>query len=338
MILIDSVYINSGGGKVLLEYIISKLVEKQFDNFFILLDKRLEFSSINRIEKIKHKFIKPSEYSRRKFYLKHKDLFISFFCFSNIPPPISISNKKVSIYFHNTLLINYNEIDLSLFEKFKFFLKKKYLMYLNRSNYIWISQSEEIKKLIQNKFAVCIEKVKIFPVFNIDLIKDCNKNLDINNNNYLYVADSSKHKNHKNLLSAWELFAKNNKKVFSLNLTIPENESNKNLLLRINRLVNNGYKIINHKNCNHSEIMNLYERCNYVIFPSLTESFGLPLVEAASAGCKIICADPYVYQVIKPSLVFNPIDVNSILNSLNLSKNYHKVDKSELIIKMKLIN
>jgi len=37
------------------------------------------------------------------------------------------------------------------------------------------------------------------------------------------------------------------------------------------------------------------------------------LIEAVNFGCKIIASDlPYVKAVVKPSLMFNPTDVNSI--------------------------
>jgi glycosyltransferase involved in cell wall biosynthesis len=59
------------------------------------------------------------------------------------------------------------------------------------------------------------------------------------------------------------------------------------------------------------------------LYPSLTESFGLPLLEAAKAGCKIIASDmPYVYEIVDPIEVFNPKDSISISKAIqNVSKN-----------------
>jgi hypothetical protein len=43
-------------------------------------------------------------------------------------------------------------------------------------------------------------------------------------------------------------------------------------------------------------------------------------VEAIENGCKVIGADlPYTYAVCKPSLVFNPLEVDSITEALSLS-------------------
>jgi glycosyltransferase involved in cell wall biosynthesis len=43
------------------------------------------------------------------------------------------------------------------------------------------------------------------------------------------------------------------------------------------------------------------------------ESFGLPLIEAAESGMKILASDlPFVYDVVKPSLTFNEQDPAAI--------------------------
>ena len=41
MILIDAIYINNSGGKVLLEYFINHLIRIGIDKYYFLLDKRL---------------------------------------------------------------------------------------------------------------------------------------------------------------------------------------------------------------------------------------------------------------------------------------------------------
>ncbi len=57
--------------------------------------------------------------------------------------------------------------------------------------------------------------------------------------------------------------------------------------------------------------------CPYLIFPSVTESFGLPLIEAADCGMKILASDlPYVYDVVKPSIVFSPYNKVSIADAV----------------------
>jgi len=182
-------------------------------------------------------------------------------------------------------------------------------------------------------------QVNIIPFFNTEYFFNCNLKLQLNNFNYLYVADSSSQKNHMILLSAWNHFAKKYKeKKLTLNLTLP-NSSSKEILDFIDKIQNDGVRIINHKDCNLEKIRELYKNCNYLIYPSLTESFGLPLIEAALSGCKVISSDlPYVYQVVSPSLVFDPTKEESIIDALSLSINFDNIKPTKIKIKSEIDN
>jgi glycosyltransferase involved in cell wall biosynthesis len=70
----------------------------------------------------------------------------------------------------------------------------------------------------------------------------------------------------------------------------------------------------------------------------LAESFGLGLVEAINCGCKVIGADlPYTYAVCKPSIVFNPLEVDSIVSALCLSLQ-DNIPPSQAIVKNQIQN
>jgi glycosyltransferase involved in cell wall biosynthesis len=72
------------------------------------------------------------------------------------------------------------------------------------------------------------------------------------------------------------------------------------------------------------ELHRQYMSSEFFIFPSLTESFGLGLIEAVECGCKVLGADlPYTYEVCQPSIVFNPLDDESFMKAFenSLSRN-----------------
>ena len=100
LILIDALYIHNGGGKVLLDLLINKLIEMNLThNLFFLFDSRYNVrkpieNHINFLQ------LESAELSRFKFYQKNK--FKSILCFANVPPPVKIK-VPVSIYFHNDL-------------------------------------------------------------------------------------------------------------------------------------------------------------------------------------------------------------------------------------------
>lgn len=334
MVLIDSTYINKSGGKVLLVYLIKYILEKKIEKkFFFLLDNRIDISNTLNLELLNVKYLVPSEKSRRDFYIKNIDSFNSIFCFANVPPPIIIKDKTVSIYFHNVLLANFFNANLSIPDIITLIIKKWYIKLFNYSNYIWITQTPSIKKLLVDNIGIKRDLVKVMPFFDVTKFHRCNSLMVENYTNYLYVADSSKQKNHLSLLLAWEKFTQFSENMnFTLHLTLSVNSSKK-ILDKIDFLKSTGRKIVNHKDCSVEEIRELYQNCNYFIFPSLAESFGLPLIEAASAGCKVIASNlPYVFNVIEPSLVFNPNDEQSIFNSLISSKDYSNVKNTKLLV------
>lgn len=316
MILIDSIYINQSGGKILLEYFIDSIFEKKIDkDFFFLFDVRFKSSRFLILNEQQYKIIVPSEKNRKKFYNEMSAKFDSIFCFANVPPPINIPFTDIYIFFQNALLLEYRGMNYSLIEGIKFFFKRQYIKFKSRKNYIWIVQTAEIKRTLVEKMGINPKMVNAMPFFRDNIYTKANHQLPQNINRILYVADGVNQKNHYILLKAWEIICNTTDLKLELNLTIPEKFTK--LCEYICRLNKNGCIIINNGFCNTSELKNLYSRCNYFIFPSLSESFGLPLIEAASAGCEIIASDlPYVYEVVKPLRIFNPKNVVSIVDAI----------------------
>ena len=67
------------------------------------------------------------------------------------------------------------------------------------------------------------------------------------------------------------------------------------------------------------------------------KSFGITLIEATTFGCDIICSDmDYSYQVVSPSLVFDPNSAKSIYNALLKSRSIKTLTSSKLMIKNKI--
>lgn len=337
MILIDSVYINTSGGKILLEYIIEYIFLKQRANpYYFLIDSRLESDKISLIPEDRLSVIKASEFVRRSFYLKKLTQFNSFFCFGNVPPPIRITYKSVHIYFHNSLLLDNQGKNYGLLARTILGLKKNYIRHRQTRNYSWIVQTSSMQILLNKRMGVEINKINVLPIFNVETKSGLNKQLIENNSNYLYVADGVAQKNHQLLLRVWETIFDKYKLELTLHLTVPSKFHE--LCRQIDSLVEKGVGIINHGYCDSEEIDSLYETCNYFIMPSLSESFGLPLIEAAKAGCEIIAADlNYVYDVVNPMSVFNPYDDVDLLKCI-IDSQKTKAGGTELIVNNEIEN
>ena len=331
MILIDTVYIHQSGGKTLLNYFLVNLEAHEIE-YALLLDSRIDASFIDTLKNAKFiSIIKPSEYERLRFYKKYNLCFTSIFCFANVPPPLIIENIDVYIYFHNVLLLSslFEKNGYNLFKNLKFIFKRIYILKKNSSNYNWVVQTNYIKLLLRRKLFLRDKKILVVPFFKINKVVPI-KRIEFKHR-FIYVADGVNQKNHNRLLSAFEIMHENGFNP-SLALTVPINF--KTLQNRIHQLKAKGLNIENYGTLESDELEALYTNSQFLIFPSLKESFGLPLLEATAYGCKVIASNlPYVNEIICPSDVFDPIDISSIYNSL--LRNFDNINTKETTIKVK---
>lgn len=336
MILLDATYINVSGGKVLLEYFIKNIQEKKIiSNFFFLLDERLESEYVDSLSSKQYTKITNSEGKRKRFYQNLPTDITRIFCFGNIPPPIKVDGKDVFILFHNALLLTNGNAQYNLKTRLIYGIKKLYIKKKAESEYRWIVQTKYMSNLLAKVLTIPQSTIEILPFYEENRFKGLNKQLQQNKNQFLYVADGVKQKNHLSLLKAWEVIYDKKKLPITLHLTIPPN-----YILLINeviRLQSKGISIINHGFCNFAELEDLYRTCNYFINPSLAESFGLPLIEAAEAGCEIISADlEYVYEVIKPMATFDPYNSSNIAKTIMDVYDGSYLTKTDIIVKNKI--
>lgn len=304
-VLIDALYINNSGGKVLLDYLINTIIEKDLSNkFYFLLDPRGKY---DYLDKINYEIGKPSMLFRFQFYSKKKENFNKVFCFANLPPLVRLNNTEVYTYFHNTLIVDPPK-KYSLKKKIYLLIQKSILIFFKNNTTFWIMQSNNVANLFRQSIKLDVKRIKIIPFFKLETL--IQSSISKQKNTFIYASSGAEHKNHKNLLKAWgELNVQDyNPKLV---LTIPD--INVTLQDQINTLNNRGADIVNLGYLPFDTLKSIYLKTEFLIYPSLSESFGLPLIEAINFGCKILASDlPYVKAVVKPSLVFNPTDVNSI--------------------------
>jgi glycosyltransferase involved in cell wall biosynthesis len=303
MILVDSVFINNGGGKVLLDYLVHVFENRNLEVYY-LFDKRCKGFYLNIPEERKC-FIGASLFARIKFYKANQYKFSKILCFGNIPPLFSI-NAKVFTYFHQPLYLNISE-EYSFFEKIKFKLKVLVIKFSLKNSDYWFVQSNLLKSNLVKKFGMPDEEVFVLPFFP-QYSEVIAEKREIKS--YLYVSNASPHKNHYRLISAFCSFYDKHK-YGKLILTV--SEKYKSIYKFIVEKQNLGFPIINIGFVSREELRKQYLASEFLIFPSLAESFGLGLIEGIQCGCKVIGADlPYTYEVCSPTLVFDPMDEESL--------------------------
>jgi glycosyltransferase involved in cell wall biosynthesis len=323
MILLDSLYINNSGGKVLLNILIQELNQSKLDVYY-LLDKRCE-GSYPFLPKEKVTYLEAGLIRRHQFYKVHGHQFTKVFCFGNIPPTIKLK-VPVYTYFHNLLLIEQPQqypFKSKLSKKLKGFL----IRFLKKNTNKFIVQSMNVKQSLIHYLNFKEEDCLIIPFYrelSLDSLPSTKKK------EFVYVSNGNVHKNHTTLLQAWELLKKEGI-ILPLHLTITQEYSE--LLLSIEAYKKNGVHIVNHS---FVDVKTLYSSCKYLIYPSLIESFGLGLIEAIDCNTEVIAADlPYVDAVVSPLRKFNPLSPASIASAVKESL---MVESDHLISKKKVEN
>jgi glycosyltransferase involved in cell wall biosynthesis len=319
MVLIDAIYINNGGGKILLDYLISQNNNTNIELHY-LIDSRIENKHCKIINGTVE-YISSNWCTRKKYYLSNKNKFKKVFCFANLPPNIKLG-IPVFTYFHQPLFLKI-ESNLPFISKIILWIKTKILTGVINNSSNWIVQSSLIQAKLSEKYKIKKNNILIIPFYP-------SINKPVHNFQreqiFLYVSNGEPHKNHKRLLDAFVLFF-NTKKHGELHLTI----ENKYVDLKnyISKLQEKGFPIINHGFLNHEELSILYAKSLFFIFPSLTESFGLGIIEALESGCIILGADrPYMHAICKPNITFNPESLEDMCNGMIKAIN-NEFQKSE---------
>jgi glycosyltransferase involved in cell wall biosynthesis len=231
--------------------------------------------------------------------------------FGNLPPMVRSLNSVV--YFHNPYLLMPFYILKKASFKFmsKYILQQLYIKYFIRNVDLVAVQNQEIKNNFINKYKH--HKVELLPFFRL-----CNENnTEQKIYDFCYVSLAYPHKNHNRLLDAMQILSDKNIPT-SLALTIEGGHDD--LITQIDMI--NQYGIVSIVNLGvlpKEEVCRLYAQSKCLIFPSTQETFGLSLIESVNMGLDVIASDlPYVYQSIKPSLVFNPESSEDIADKLKI--------------------
>ncbi len=309
MLLIDALNVRSGGGVTLLNYLINEL-EKRDLRFIVALneDVSLEFFG-KKIERFKFKKI-----YRKKILqdLSKKYLFSSLLCFGNFPPPIFINNCTTFTFVQSMFQADNKYLPSYLSFRKKIYIKisnNYFNLYKKNSDY-FILQANHVRDRLLLSYNIDKEKCFVLPFYN-DSVSSNHEIIQNQKRDFVYISTGEIHKNHLTLLKAWDYICD---KVgeSKLHITISDSDFER-IVINFPAIKN----VVNHGFINKSEVEKLYESSEFCIYPSLLETLGLGLIEAASFNCKVIASNlPFVYEVILPSATFNPFDCKSIAEAI----------------------
>lgn len=196
------------------------------------------------------------------------------------------------IYFHQSIPFStYKWNPFRRKERIFWFYKKIYplcvKLFLKKDTIVFV-QLEYIKKCFASYFKHAENRIEVYAPSLPKLYKQAKPNKlqdECNAIKLFYPAYPHIYKNHKIIEKAVELIDKDIRVIFTID-PINNNYTDP-------RIECIGTQPV-------EKIVEYYQTCDSLLFPSFIETFGLPLIEAAQTGMHIIVADlPYAREVLK---------------------------------------
>jgi len=266
---------------------------------------------------------------------------------NNITPDLIISMQNTCTFFPNVhQLVYYHQLLPLIKYKWRIFNKNEYILFLyshfyayfvkrNAKNAFYSVQLPYIKTLFLNRFKKISNKNIIVirpnpPQFEIDSINELNllKKQFV----FFYPATALSYKNHQIIIDALCHIKNNNPEVLAnIKILFTVSELDNKLMERIyqNKLA---------KIClflgsiQYSQMLSYYKSVDALLFPSVIETFGLPLLEAASFGLPIIASDlPYAKEVLveyNNKILLQPYDIEKWAKVI---QEFSNLNKSEVL-------
>ena len=307
--------VHQGGGKVLLLQLIDNLKNK--NSVFYIVDSRLNIPN-KWLIKGEILTVKPSLLSRFFVELslsKRMGLGMEVLCMGSLPP-LFITKIKVTVYVHNRYLVNNESLkNFSFKDSCRIISERLWLKYTTRKVNKYLVQTKGMANLLENTLG---RGAEILPFFDFSSMtsRKISDGIFVKKFDFLYVASGEPHKNHQQLILAWIRLSKLNV-LPRLCLTLSKDKSPELVKwIQINiKQYNLNIEILG--NLSHKDTASLYRKTKALIYPSKIEAFGLPLIEASFLGLPILSSNlSYVYDVVNPSMTFNPDSFESIASAV----------------------
>lgn len=317
-LIIHATNIHHGGGAILL----SALFDALPDNLDAVaqIDQRMS-SAKSWKAKVDIRYIKPTliQRSRAERWLaktaRNDDLVL---CFGNLPPLFKVKGR-VFVFVQNRYLIDNTDLrDFSIGVRLRILIERLWLSRCNGHCSELIVQTPTMKRLLEKRFGTTTP-IHVLPFLGQ---ARCSSNPENTKEEYtavsdfVYVASGEPHKNHSVLIEAWRLLAQEGLYP-SLKLTLDPHRYPK-LSASVDHCAQYyGLTIENLGHIPHERVPIIFRQARALIYPSILESFGIPLLEAKQAGLAILAPElDYVRDLLDPDQTFDPTSPVSIARAV----------------------
>lgn len=188
-----------------------------------------------------------------------------------------------------------------------------------------IVASHFTKQSLIDKYNVCAEKIRVIP-FGVSMefqqpldqsrLFQVRKLYNLPEKYFFYPAASYPHKNHSRLLQAFKVINSSHPNI-KLVLTGMAHSAESNVQRLISDL-NLGSTVLRLGYIPYEHLPYLYANAISLIFPSLFEGYGIPVLEAMTLGCPVICSNTTSLPELvgKAALSIDPLNIDTMVDSM----------------------
>lgn len=324
--------VHQGGGKALLDALLQALSGQ--GECVLLLDARMPVPS-GMMDNHRIMRIYPSVFHRfraERWLAQHVRTSDTVLCFGNLPTIFKVAGHEI-VFVQNRYLLQQGSLaGFSWKTKLRLSVERRWFKWRAINADQFIVQTPAMKAALDKWFGSHWAKhkektgegsrvsIRILPFVNAPEgyqrerpIRPQNGKWDYD---FFYVASGEPHKNHRRLIEAWCLLAKEN--CFpSLVLTVDEASFPELCEWMRDKKARCNLQLENLGALTHDEVKRMYKRVGAMVYPSVFESFGIPLIEARQAGLPVLAAElDYVRDVLDPEQTFDPESVVSLARAV----------------------
>lgn len=311
IIFVSATALTSGGGLITLKQFLDNIPSASTDIYYIFCTVRSLPHEYNRKN---IKFIFPSHTKGLgRIYWDHFGL-KKWAKIHHIAPNLIISLQNTPVSFDKKTpqivyimqAIPFVDINWNIFkkdERILWFYKNIYPLFMRlglRKNFTVVTQSKWIKNYFAKKFNFPLENIRpIRPIIHItsDVSEE---SLSKDTYNIFCPSSPFSYKNNIEIANALIFLKSTGKDISNLRIYVTFEEKDDIILYK--NIQKNGLE----KNFSfigripYNQMLAYYKASNLVVFPSYLETFGLPLLEAASFGKPILCTnEAYSREVVE---------------------------------------